>query len=311
MPRLIGLAVAALLVALVHWLTPDTFGAVERAAGDLTWRVGASSDRAERRVVIVDIDEHSLSQVGPWPWPRATIADLSRKLAQAGAGSQIYDIVFPDPREGDAELVAAWRASSVTAGQIFSIDSTVRPRVGELGGALAMPGCPGIAPQSFGYIANAAAMGGSGVSIGHLTPRVEHDGVIRKVPALVCHQGRAYPALALAALWRLSQANGGDPTPMAPDWRAESPATSGLSGGFFAPTAVLTSAALPGLVVPVDAQGDMRVPYRLGRNGLASVSASEVLAGRADPALLKGAVVLIGATAFGLGDTKATPQAAV
>ena len=45
----------------------------------------------------------------------------------------------------------------------------------------------------------------SGQAVGHLTPRVNDDGVVRKIPALVCHQGRAYPTLALAALWRAAQ----------------------------------------------------------------------------------------------------------
>ena len=53
---------------------------------------------------------------------------------------------------------------------------------------------------------------------------------------------------------------------------------------------------LPGLVVPLDERGDLRVPYRLDRKAFASISASDVLKGAGDLSMLKGTVVLIGAT---------------
>ena len=309
MPRLAGLALAIALVLLMQFLLPNLLPSIERTAGDLAWRLVATDQRPERRVVVVDIDEASLAQVGPWPWSRSSIEQLSRKLSVAGASTQVYDMVFPEAKEGDAGLSQAWASASVTAGQIFSLDAAVTPRVGKVAGAVAAQGCPAFAPRSQGFIANAGDLASSVGSVGHLTPRVESDGVVRMVPALVCHEGRAYPTLSMAALWRLAQ----PPTSAlrAPDWRWSAGAAQSGSGRVLEADGYLSSPSNPGLEIPVDADGNLRVPYRLKRAAFASVSAADVLNGRAPAGLLSGAVVLIGATAFGLADVVSTPESAV
>ena len=63
--------------------------------------------------------------------------------------------------------------------------------------------------------------------------------------------------------------------------------------------------------MPLDAQGNVRVPYAVQREAFTSVSAADLLSGQADTRVLKGAIVLVGGTAFGMGDTIATPHASV
>ncbi|MFN0186968.1 MAG: CHASE2 domain-containing protein, partial [Aquabacterium sp.] len=256
---------------------------------------------------VVDIDEASLDAVGPWPWPRATMARLARQLDAAGAVVQAYDMVLDAPREGDDELAEAWRKLPVVGGQIFSLDPTVVPRVGRPAGSMEGAGCPDSAPASHGVVANNAIIAAATSVVGHLTPVVEIDGVVRKVPAVVCHDGRAYPSLALAVLWRASQGSGS--AGLGPDWQPSSVPVRGL-GGLHADT-LWTSTALPGVTVPVDSRGHMRVPYRVSRSAISSVPAAQVLNGTVDTSPLKGAIVLVGATAFGIGDTTATPLARV
>ncbi len=48
-------------------------------------------------VVIVDIDEKSLKQLGQWPWPRDTVAKLVSNLQAGGAKVIGLDIVFAEP----------------------------------------------------------------------------------------------------------------------------------------------------------------------------------------------------------------------
>ena len=302
--RLAALAFAAALVALLQGLVPGAFSAGEAMLGDLTWRLGASSV-PERRVVIVDIDETSLQEVGPWPWPRATIARLSERLHAAGVTVQAFDIVLDAAREGDAALGELWAGLPVTVGQIFSLDADATPRVGALAGATAAP-CPPFAPRSHGFIGNSPALLSAHIAAGHLTPRLQADGVVRKIPALVCHEGRAYPSLALAALWRAAQ------PPRGGQSAVDFGAAEVRPGTVWAhPAAQLASASLPGVVVPLDEHGDMRVPYRIERGAFASVSAARVLDGSADPKLLAGTLALVGATAFGIGDVTATPLSSV
>ncbi|WP_198111799.1 CHASE2 domain-containing protein [Inhella proteolytica] len=306
--RVLALLLILGVVAALRQFAPQVTEGTQDAAGDLAWRVTASS-QTERRLVVVDIDEASLREVGPWPWPRATMAQLSEKLGQAGALVQAYDMVFPEPREGDELLREVWSKSPVVMAQLFSLDPRVDPREGELGAGLAQAGCPPFAPRSYGHYGNAAELRRAASSTGHITPRFESDGVVRKLPGLVCHQGQAYPSLALSAFWQAAQA-GVTPGVSGQDWQAVTRSELGLAG-WLGPHALLSSRSLPGLTVPLDAHGDLRVPYRVDRKALMSVSAADVLKGRADLSVLKGTIALVGATAFGLGDTVATPQAPV
>src|ERR1700733_6118352 len=48
-------------------------------------------------VVIVDIDEASLKEIGQWPWPRTTVADLVTRITELGAGTIGFDVIFSEP----------------------------------------------------------------------------------------------------------------------------------------------------------------------------------------------------------------------
>ena len=310
--RLLALALAAGIVAALAAVLPGAMGLAEDAVGDFAWRLGATRE-TERRVVVVDIDERAIEQEGPWPWPRATVAKLSQRLREAGVAVQAFDIVFPEPKTGDDALRAVWAGAPVVLGQIFSLDPAAVPDIGVPVGAVGSVGavgtanaaCPAGLPESSGVVANAAGLASADQAAGHFTPRVEQDGVIRKVPALICHQGRLYSSLALSALARATGASKFE-------WQLHDATSSGNRyPAFLAPRQWLTSSVLPGMVVPLDGRGDVRVPYGVQREAWLSVSAADLLAGRADTRPLRGTVALIGATAFGISDRIATPLAAV
>src|SRR4029079_10864385 len=50
-----------------------------------------------RPVVIVDIDEASLSAYGQWPWPRTPVADLLPRLFEWKITAVAFDVIFPEP----------------------------------------------------------------------------------------------------------------------------------------------------------------------------------------------------------------------
>src|ERR1700734_3544535 len=54
-------------------------------------------EQTARPVVIVDIDEASLKEIGQWPWPRTVVADLVTRLTALGAAAIGFDAVFPEP----------------------------------------------------------------------------------------------------------------------------------------------------------------------------------------------------------------------
>jgi len=60
-------------------------------------------------VVIVDIDEASISALGRWPWPRTHLARLTDATHRLGALSIGYDIIMPEPDQLSPEVVLAHR----------------------------------------------------------------------------------------------------------------------------------------------------------------------------------------------------------
>lgn len=283
---------AALVLALAHWLAGDVLNALQERAGDFAWRI-ASERSDERRLVIVDIDERSLREVGPWPWPRATQAELIDRLAAAGASLQVLDLVLADRRDGDEVMAAAIARHRPVLAQVFALEQGAAVSAGQPIGALPWPACPQPFGDATGVLANDAGLvAAPGLVAGHITPRIAADGVLRHQPAVICHQGRAYPALGIAALLEgtgdasLSLERGSGP--LDPPWRLNAP-------------------GLPGGAVPLDARGDLRLPWLRHPDGFVSISAADVLAGRHPPELLHQAWVLIGGSAFGLNDIVATP----
>ncbi len=108
--------------------------------------------------------------------------------------------------------------------------------------------------------------------LGHAQALVDKDGVTRRYLAQEQGEGRRYDHLALALL------------------------------------ATGTSAALAG---STDAAGERLVPFAGPAGHFTRIPIADVRDGRVNPARLRGATVLLGATASGLGDTVVTPLAGI
>ncbi|ANY61509.1 hypothetical protein MA05_04585 [Comamonas aquatica] len=289
--RLCYLVTAVLLWYGLQAVAPQLLGKLQEHGRDLVWRIQASST-PEQRVVLIDIDDASLQAVGPWPWPRTTMADLSQALDRAGVGLKLFDVVFPDARPGDSELATALRAGagpSVLA-QVFALRGETQLRLGSMAGAWSSLGCQLPAVPAQGVIANQEMLAHSAAAAGHITPTLDADGSVRRVAALVCMDGSTYPALALAGL--ATQASAAPQLQPGRHW--------------YEPAWRITLPGLPGLDIGLDAQGQMRVPFQASRHSLLRISAADLLNGRwpqgLSPEALEGAWVVVGASAFGMAD---------
>jgi CHASE2 domain-containing sensor protein/class 3 adenylate cyclase len=267
---------------------------VEEKFGVMGW-VYSSSEELEERITIVAIDEHSLEQVGPWPWSRETLSQLSQKLKVAGADLHLYDIVFPEVREGDDKLLEALQNSPSVLAQIPVLSAGDSISVGELSGAIAGMRCHSALPVTNNYLTNNSNY----ISIpqGHITPIVDSDGMIRKQPPLICVQDHVLPSLSLQALLQGMRLSAGE---------NQLKVTEG--NGFFSPAFYIKPNAYPGIKIPIDEQGNLRVPYYQSARVFQVVSAVDVLRDNVDSSKLEGKWALIGATAFGLGDVVPTPH---
>jgi adenylate cyclase len=152
------------------------------AVGFLSGALGSWSNKASDRffmerkpdpsIVIVAIDDASITRIGRWPWDRAVHADLIRKLTAAGASVIGYDVNFPEPQDAknDQALADAIRESGHV---VLPIEVTLELK----NGAYTYNPSSVVAPIS--TILGAAARSG------HVNHAPDADGVIRRVPFFV------------------------------------------------------------------------------------------------------------------------------
>ncbi|TCH98232.1 adenylate/guanylate cyclase domain-containing protein [Roseococcus sp. SYP-B2431] len=255
-------ALAAALVAGAGLLFAAPVGELRETAADALIRAWPRPDAAAP-VLAVAIGEEELAELGPWPWPRATLARLAARLAGDGAAAVVLDVSLVEPAEGDAALR---QALSIVPGVVAVLEGALpQPRslpVATLG-APDLTGLPllrGVEPQPLPDIP---------AGLGALPGRT-----IRSVPMLarVAAPGEPLlPGLALAAL--------------AAALRME---TLLLREG----SPVLIQLGRAGLPLPWDGLLRLDPPLR----PVPRLSAAAVLRGEAGEAA-RGRIVLIGVTA--------------
>ena len=67
--RIALVLLACSLAGWVEWQRPQLLARFDETLRDLLHQVSAKHE-PESRVAVIDIDEASLQQLGPWPWPR-------------------------------------------------------------------------------------------------------------------------------------------------------------------------------------------------------------------------------------------------
>ncbi|MCF8198574.1 MAG: adenylate/guanylate cyclase domain-containing protein, partial [Sulfuritalea sp.] len=135
---------------------------------------------------------------------------------------------------------------------------------------------------------------------GHFNPLVDIDGTSRRVPLLVEHQGQYYEALSLAMVRNLL----GNP-PIIPGY------PEGSSGGYAGMEWLDLMGAGGGVMrIPVDENAATLIPYRGYERSFRYISITDVLNERIPKEELVGRVVVVGTTAPGLMDLRATPVGA-
>ncbi|WP_244965283.1 CHASE2 domain-containing protein [Janthinobacterium lividum] len=316
----------------------DNIARLDAMLGD--WRMRAEKPQLDRRIVIVDIDEQSLSRVGRFPWSRDIQARLVRQLTgHYGVSALGFDIAFPEADTSSGYAVLQGLAHGELAG-VAGLPAQLeklRPAMDYDGlFAEAMRGQPvvlgysvseqqrkGVLPKpaftvadlngrsvtayvARGYEANIAPLQAAAQGAGIFTALTDADGVVRSSTLLQRIGDGYYPSLSLATVAVYLQARAIAPrfTGTADTLSARELANGGLEHlMLFTPRGAMA--------IPVGEALTTTVQYR-GTGGpdggaFRYVSASDVLAGTVPPALLKGAIVLVGTTAPGLNDIRATP----
>ena len=189
---------ALALAAALQWLpTPGAPLPADEWLRDRLLRLRVDTT-PEPRVLVVDIDEASLAALGPWPWPRARLADLVEiLLADYGVRGVALDILLTKPADagGDARLAMLARHGPLVLAQAFDYQAGRPLALRE--GALAGAGAPADGVPATGYIGLQPAWADV-PHAGNIGFIPDSDGALRRLPMRSHFDGRTYPALTLA-----------------------------------------------------------------------------------------------------------------
>lgn len=247
-------------------------------------------------VAIVAVDEKSLQERGRWPWPRFQLARLISQLTDMGAAVIALDIVFaePDP-DYDQQLAEAIRRSGRVVlgyfldfaggedpggenGQLVSAYNLVGPYQSRASGGQPLRTAPRLV-NNIPLIASSARHAG----FFNFIPDV--DGIHRRALLAVRYQDKVLTPLSLETL-RLYLGN-----PL-------------LSIAF--QEYGVASIALAGAPLPVDEEGELWINYTGPAYSFPHYSATDVIAGRTQTQKIQGKIILVGPTATGIFDQRAT-----
>jgi adenylate cyclase len=270
-------------------------------------------DASQRPVVIVDIDERSLRELGQWPWPRTLVADLIARLHDLGAATIAFDVLFTEPdRLSPALAVDASRnLDDDTRNRLRALPSNDQVMAQAMQGAKVVLGESGIAapapqPQAERPAIGLAALGAdpkpflfdfpgllrsvpvldeAAAGRGLLNIRTERDGIVRRVPMVMLAQGAMMPSLTFEML------------------RVVAGASTIL---IRTDEAGIRSVAIPQLEIPTDRNGQLWIHFA-PHDQARYVSAVDVLKGRVTRDRIAGRLILVGTSAAGLLDLKTTP----
>lgn len=218
-------------------------------------------------LVVIDIDEKSISMLGRWPWSRQVHARLLGRMSTADTAAVLLDIIFSDADQSNPA------ADTLFAEAIEKHGRVVLPlfikQVGLQGQVLEVPPAPVFyrAAQRIGHV--------------HVVP--ERDGVVRSV-FLKEGVGNAYWPHVSLALWQLMQ---GEHNLLIPGTESlKRPDDSHQADSMH----LISRNHLNYLPMPGRDQGVLHYSY------------IDVLNGEIDLEALRNKTVFVGATAAGLGD---------
>jgi len=281
----------------------------------------------DKQIVIVDIDEKSLEQIGQWPWNRNIMAKINDVLFDYYQIKVIgYDIVFAeeDVDEGakllekmahgtlqnNAAFIEEYRRVMSSLQHDLQFAETLKNRKTIMGFVMDSDTIKGSLPPAIaelddntlgelqlnkptGYTANLELLQKSAYGGGFFdNPLLDDDGVFRRVPLLQVYGNQLYESLALA-LARVATGS----------HNIEMVVESGNEGHDL----FLEWVTIGEIAIPVDQESGVLVPYIGRHNSFDYLSASDVLNKKVAKEKLEGKIVLFGSSAPGLLDLRTTP----
>jgi adenylate cyclase len=315
-----GLLAFAIFVSFLPILNPlQIFSALQNYSFDTFQRILPRNVYAEDPVVIIDIDDSSLSRIGQWPWSRNQLAQLTNQAYSAAALG--FDVVFAEPdRTNPQNLIASYPENAVLKKELSALpnndnlfaqaienhgtvvlgqalnnkNKSLKPLKNKFG-LVTQGDDPKLfirnylsAQRNIPSLDNAAAGIGS-MSIGN------DDSVVRLLPTFERVGDQLVPSLAM----EITRVAVGASTYQIKSSNASSEEAYGANTG-------INNVKLGPLTIPTTPEGNAWVYFAPTEN-ITTVSAADVISGIIPPEFFDGKIALVGTSASGLLDLRSTP----
>ena len=316
-----GLPLLAMLALGVT--APDELDGVRNFSFDAYQRIRPRVWSPDTPVRIVDIDDESLARLGQWPWPRARMGAIVKAASDLGAATIAFDLAFAEPDRLSPEfftrdLDAPTRSRVETAMQgVESYDAQFAREISKatvvLGAIMTNVGAPGAsAPVKAGFayagddptpwladFSSIAAplpqLAQPAAGIGVLNWLPGRDQIVREAPLIVRSGATLVPSLALEAL-RTAQ---GASTIIVRSSNASGQTAFGASTG-------VNAVKAGDVVLATGPHAERRIYFSRSQRAR-FIPSWKLLAGEIPREDIEGRIILVGSSAAGVLDQRATP----
>ncbi len=283
-----------------------------------------SSIKEKHSPIVVDLDEKSLKKYGQWPWSRYKVAELLDKVVKMEPAVIALDIIFAEPDRTSAKILLKELedtyslkqlsianlpyqfmdndiilANSIEKGDFIlgykfhfnnyeksSKDCLLHPinilLFGDMGQKREEDGIL----KSSGVLCNLPILSQKASFSGFLNFSPDQDGMVRRLPLLIEHNGNFYPNLAFATVLKL--------------YNIDTLVLKRERG-------VLKTINYNETSIPVDQYGQMLIKFRGPKMSYKYISAADILDEKISVEILKEQIVFIGTSANGLKELRTTP----
>ncbi len=328
-----GLGLALTFLFILHasqHLRIPVINSLENLAYDFHVQISLP-ENVDKHVLIIDIDEKSMSAIGQWPWSRDVLANLVDTLFDYYKINVIgFDILFAEQDEDARDRILSSMANSPLADnsdfqQLYNQIAPSLFRDQKFANALVnrktvlgivfdqddsslrkgtlpepVPDFDQSIINSFsfiraaGYSANLQLLQSQALTAGYFdNPLLDEDGIFRRVPLLQEYDGKLYESLALAVTRAALKDNA---LKLGFSTFDEASGEKSLEWIYIGPIAI-----------PVDEHAGVLIPYIGKHHSFQYISAIDIIEKNIPVDILQNKIGLFGTSAAGLLDLRTTP----
>ena len=307
----------AIFISAIPVIDPfNVFTSLRNSAFDTFQIISPRQSQTKDNILILDIDEKSLSEIGQWPWSRSVLSELVDQTNLSAALA--FDIVFAEAdRTGSKELMNLYKKNNDFVKSLKGLpdnDDLFANSIKDHGtvvlGAIPSNSLKNNFQMRFGLIqqgddprkflreykgiqTNLKILNSSSAGIGSMSIG-NNDSIIRKLPLFENINGSLVPSLSLELLRVAIGAS---------TYQIKSSNASGETA--FGEETGINHVKLGNLIIPTNPDGSVWIHYP--EVSVDSISVSDIIKQKYPKDFFKDKILIVGTSAPGLFDLRSTP----